>query len=70
MLAQYSADESASGEKTETHTPKRITQKEHLIPAPFRRSHMTKANPLRGNADQKQHRYQFAALDRHAVGQG
>lgn len=34
-----------------------------LIPAPFRRSHTPKANPLRGIADQRQHPGQFAALN-------
>jgi hypothetical protein len=35
----------------------------HFIPAPFRRSHTPKANPLCGIANQKPHPGQFAALN-------
>ena len=42
----------------------------HLIPAPFRRSHTPKANPLRGIASQKQHPGQFATLKRTPPGRG
>ena len=53
----------------------------HLIPAPLRRSHTAKANPLRGIASQRQSQsalrvhwhkaaMQLASLDCHAAGQG